>query len=288
LGGCSVETPVFTNGEIKSSQHAWDVIPEEEIPANVDWRNMDGVNYLSWNKNQHIPQYCGSCWAQGSTSALADRFNIHLGMKGKPTVGLNAQVIVNCQAGGSCNGGDPAKVYEYAMENGIPDSSCEQYTATNLFERQCEDIDLCRDCSWPPPAANETGLDGCRAVEHTKYYASEYYHVRGAKQMKAEITLNGPIACGVDSTDSFDYYGGGIYSEHIKIPLINHIISVVGFGVTEDGQEYWIGRNSWGTYWGEMGFFRIQMYKDNLAIERNCVAAMPSYDKPDMSAMFTQ
>lgn len=50
---------------------------------------------------------------------------------------------------------------------------------------------------------------------------------------------------------------GGIYSEHIDNVEINHEISVVGYGVTEDGQEYWIGRNSWGTYWGEYGFFRM-------------------------------
>jgi cathepsin X len=86
---------------------------------------MNGRNYMSWNKNQHIPRYCGSCWAQGTTSALADRFNIMTGLKTPTPIGLNAQAIINCQAGGSCDGGDPAKVYEYAFEFGIPDSSCE-------------------------------------------------------------------------------------------------------------------------------------------------------------------
>ena len=51
----------FPNGELKNVPHAWDVL--KDVPASVDWRNMNGKNYLSWNKNQHIPQYCGSCWA---------------------------------------------------------------------------------------------------------------------------------------------------------------------------------------------------------------------------------
>jgi len=69
--------------------------------------------------------------------------------------------------------------------------------------------------------------------------------------------------------------------------MINHEISVVGFGKTDEGEEFWIGRNSWGTYWGEYGFFRIKMHEDNLGIERNCVAAMPSYTKAS-NATFTQ
>jgi len=53
---------------------AWEALKNTAMPEGLDWRNHNGVNYASWNKNQHIPHYCGSCWAQGPTSSLADRF----------------------------------------------------------------------------------------------------------------------------------------------------------------------------------------------------------------------
>jgi len=91
----------------------------------MDWRDFNGKNWLSWNKNQHIPQYCGSCWAQGTTSALADRFNIAFPTMNYTPVGLSAQSVVNCYKGGSCSGGEATSVYEFAFTHGIPHSSCE-------------------------------------------------------------------------------------------------------------------------------------------------------------------
>jgi cathepsin X len=281
-GGCRVEEASFDGPEVKHTPYAWELLGAEDVPSVVDWRNMNGVNYLSWNKNQHIPQYCGSCWAQGSTSAIADRFNILDGGLNATPVSLDAQVIVNCQAGGSCDGGNPGLVYRYAHKNGIPSGSCEQYTAYNLVDRMCEDIDICRDCSYPPPADGEDPLARCTAVEHKKYYVSEYYKLKGVDQMKAELAANGPISCGIHATDNFEnnYDGTTIYSEKLLVAPINHEISVIGYGVSDEGEEYWIGRNSWGTYWGDYGFFYMKMYEDNLNIEKDCVAGTPSYTKP--------
>jgi cathepsin X len=73
----------------------------------------------------------------------------------------------------------------------------------------------------------------------TKYYVSEYGHVRGVNQMKAEIFQRGPIGCGVHATEKFEAYSGGIYSEYVMFPIPNHEISVAGWGYDEETQtEY--------------------------------------------------
>ena len=278
-GGCRVEKAFFKNGPKPLPVHSWEETDMSALPTALDWRNVNGTNFLSWNKNQHIPVYCGSCWAQGSTSALADRFNIILKDKSATPVALDAQVIVNCQAGGSCEGGNPGGVYEFAGDEGIPDSSCEQYVAHDLDKSKCGAIDKCKDCTWPPCPVGQTCQDKCWAVDYKHYYASNYYSLRGASKMKAELNKYGPISCGIEVTDKFEKYTSGIYSEFKLLPMINHEISVVGYGV-ENGTEYWIGRNSWGTYWGEAGFFRMATGMHGLGIENDCTAGIPSFTKP--------
>jgi len=286
-GGCRVEKAFFKNGEKPLPVQAWEELDADKLPKAWDWRDVNGTNFLSWNKNQHIPVYCGSCWAQGSTSALADRFNILMKDQTPTPVALDAQVIVNCHAGGTCEGGNPGGVYEFAFEQGIPDSSCEQYVAHDLDKPQCGAIDKCKDCTWPPCPVGQTCQDKCWAVDYKPYYVSNYYsigglpHINRAAKMKADLYKYGPIACGIEVTDNFEKYTGGIYSEFKLVPMINHEISVVGWGYDEaTKQDYWIGRNSWGTYWGEGGFFRMAAGVHGLGIENDCTAGIPSFTKP--------
>jgi len=109
--GCRFAQNYFEGGEVITGPLPWERYDASALPAIVDWRiggtMGTGINYLSWNKNQHIPQYCGSCWSQGSTSAIADRFNIMSYADNITPVSIDAQMLINGQIGGTCNGGNP-------------------------------------------------------------------------------------------------------------------------------------------------------------------------------------
>lgn len=70
----------------------------------------------------------------------------------------------------------------------------------------------------------------------------------------------------MEVTEEFENYTGGIFNDTTGANTTNHAISIVGYGV-ENGVKYWLGRNSWGSYWGINGFFKIIRGRNNLGIE---------------------
>jgi len=217
-----------------------DYIKTEDLPISWDWKHLQTTDL-----NQHIPVYCGSCWAHATVSTMADRIKIATNGTHRDVI-PSIQVILNCGTAGSCGGGDVHAAFRWIYMNTIPDVTCQQYLAT---DGTCTPIETCKNCDH----------DGtCYAVEkYPAYSISEYGRVIGDENIQKEIMARGPVACYIDANCLSDYTGGVEMYDTCKPYLFNHAIQLSGWGVDENGVDYWIGRNSWGTYWGESGFFRI-------------------------------
>jgi cathepsin X len=225
--------------------------------------------------------YCGSCWAHGSISALGDRIKIAR-KAAWPDINLSIQFLLNCQMGGSCNGGDHLATYKAIRDYGsIPYEDCMIYQACSSDSREeackekkqfeCTPTNICRTCD------TFTSHGGtCNPITHyPNATIGSFGAVKGSDNMQAEIYKNGPIACGINAEEIVDYKGGVLDLPH-KLKMINHIISIVGWGYDQDlGKQYWIIRNSWGSYWGELGFMRLVMGDNQLGIEKTCAYAIP-------------
>jgi len=258
-------------------------VKKHKLPKHFSWANVSGVNYLTKSLNQHIPQYCGSCWAHGAMSALADRIKIANGPKNRgPDSNLAIQHILNCgtEVAGSCHGGMHSGAYQFVKDTGyIPFDTCLQYEACSSESAEgrcaggdftCSAMNTCRTCS------TFSDMGGfCSALDtFPNASIAEYGVIAGEHAIMAEIYARGPVAAGVDADPLHDYTGG-VYKDNPPYE-INHIVSIVGWGETHHGIKYWIVRNSWGEYWGEMGFFRVIRGVKALGIEDSIAWATPA------------
>jgi cathepsin X len=114
----------FMEGHTKRS-HVISPLPhtylaEDDIPDNWSWDDINGKSYLTKMLNQHIPHYCGSCWAHATISALQDRIKIARKGEGHD-INLSIQYLLNCGEGiaGSCHGGWHTGVYQLIQEKGF-------------------------------------------------------------------------------------------------------------------------------------------------------------------------
>lgn len=290
---CSVTSSVYLN-EIKTMDghtvlndhesplpHTY--VDAESLPDEFDWNDVDGRSYLTPSRNQHIPQYCGACWAFGSLTALADRIKIARRGAG-PDVVLSVQFVLNCggKVGGSCLGGTSSGAYHFVKRYGsVPYETCQPYLACSKDSSQgfcggvdttCRTRNVCRTCS------TFKFLGGtCKAIlPYPNATVAEYGTISyDVDKIKTEIYARGPVAADINAEPILDYHGG-VFTDDNGEKRTNHVVSIVGWGTDQEtGEQHWILRNSWGEYWGEMGFFKVLMGKNVLGIESYVVWATP-------------
>nr|VVW88921.1 unnamed protein product [Nymphaea colorata] len=105
------------------------------------------------------------------------------------------------------------------------------------------------------------------------YGIKSFGTVLGEQAMMEEVRERGPITCTFNITRASSTTREES-SRTTGTRTANHHVSITGWGV-ENGVKYWRGRNSWGSYWGEGGDFRIVRGANYLNAEGNCSWAVP-------------
>jgi hypothetical protein len=222
--------------------------PKPDLPEHWDWRDVDGVDWTTPIRNQGG---CGSCVAFGIMAGFEARINIFANSPGQD-LDLSEQHIFSC-GGGSCNSGwwynDAA---QYLQDYGAPLESCLPYEAVD---------DNCR----------QTCSDWMQQAQKVSEWSKIRYSNDVIEQMKMAI-LEGPLVGGFTVFDDFFSYSGGVYEYTWGYVAGGHATCIIGW---DDAENCWICKNSWGPSWGDNGYFRIRMGRDEAGIEEYSVALVP-------------
>jgi cathepsin F len=213
-------------------------VSARQIPKTFDWRTKGAVSAV---KNQ---QSCGSCW----TFSTAENIEGQWFLAGHtPVPSLSEQWIVDCShaclqsepdlCNGGCGGGLPWLAYQDIMANkGLTGESNYPYVG---YQQNCP-------ASEPGVAsiANWTALD------------------TNPTDIITYMEANGPLSITLNADLLMSYTGGVITGTPDDCPNSgsDHAVLLVGYDNTQTNSnpDFWIVKNSWGTDWGEQGYFRIE------------------------------
>jgi len=222
--------------------------PQGPLPAAFDWRTQGKVSRV---KNQ---ESCGSCYAFAATSTVES----FLLIKNKGTKDISEQDMVDCSyrkygsMNGGCQGGWPTESLRYINEKDLVFQNEYQYVSGKSQTHN--------QCRIPSPVRNEV-RGTIRATQ---------VRPRTEDEIRQLLVQYGPLYICMAADGEFQKYfrnlGKGIFDmpESARFQP-NHAVVLVGYG-TENGKDFWVIKNSWGTGFGDQGFFRTARNKNTCNI----------------------
>jgi C1A family cysteine protease len=207
------------------------------VPSSFDW-TQNGGNYVTSIKFQH-PE-CNACVIFTLIAAMESKFLITHDMPGFD-LDLSEQIVLSCcAANNGCKGyGSLQGILTFFKSTGTYLETCYPYTAT--------DGDCGKACAnWQ---ANSYKIDGWDIV--VNYNVDQRADL---SVLKNALYTNGPLAVQMKVYEDFKHYGGGIYSYTSGEYINTHHVLLVGW---DDSKGAFKCKNSYGTNWGEDGFFWI-------------------------------
>ncbi|EHA8587426.1 putative Oryzain alpha chain [Cocos nucifera] len=197
----------------------------DDLPDSIDWRDKGAVVEV---KDQGS---CGSCWAFSTIAAVEGINHIVTG----DLISLSEQELVDCDTyyNQGCNGGLMDYAFEFIINNGGIDSE-EDY----------------------PYTGRDGSCDQYRKNAHVVTIDSYEDVPINDEQSLQKAVANQPVSVAIEAGGrAFQLYESGIFTGYCGTEL-DHGVTAVGYG-SENGQGYWIVKNSWGSEWGESGYIRM-------------------------------
>lgn len=204
-----------------------ELLDTSNLKADINWVTDGAVTGV---KNQG---QCGSCWAFSTTGSIEGAEFLH---GTKQLTSLSEQNLVDCsKQNDACKGGLMDYAFEYAESHPLMKEADYPYTGHhNLFSR----------CKY----------DASKGVGHVAGYKD--VASKQVDQMQAALAI-GPVSVAIEADKSvFQSYRSGVITSRLCGQKLDHGVLAVGSG-TEDGEAYFLVKNSWGASWGEKCYVKI-------------------------------
>ncbi len=225
------------NGPKQNTHPPTKAVSAYSLAPSLDWRN-NGGNYVTAVRNQ---ANCGSCWAHSAVAAL-ESATLIANKTPNTELNLSEQVLISCcsslcSPNGDCNGGYVEKAADFLRDHGAPAESCYPYVMNGYCAGACP--------NWQASAYKIRNWQW--VVDYDKSEGPSVEAIKAGLQY-------GPLAITYAVYADFFGYTTGVYKHVSGIIAGFHAVLVVGY---DDPGQYFIVKNSWGTGWGEQGYFRI-------------------------------